>query len=518
MKSRTWMWMTAVSLFAALAIPVGMAAQDSASPDNNRHQHHRYRLIDLGTFGGPASYIEVNGYGNKVLNNRGIFTGWADTSAPDPFAPNCYDPDCYIARTFKWTNGRKTKLGVLASGYSSASGAINESGWIVGQSQNGLIDPLISFPETRAVLWTNRGITDLGTFGGNESLAVYVNDAGQVVGLATNAIPDPYSLFGWGDQIRTFLWQNGVKRDIGTLGGPDAVPSAGCTNQRTGLIAGQSYTSFIPNPTTGVPTIDPFLWINGRMLDLGTLGGTNGFAQCANNRGQVTGQSNLGGDLTFHPFFWDRGVLTDLGTLGGDTGTSNWMNEDGDVVGKADLPGSQTHDGFLWKHGTMTDLGTVTGDPCSNATSINENRQVVGNSSDCVNPLHAFLWENGGPMVDLDSLIPANSSLQLVNAEDINEQGEIAGLGVPAGCQPTDLDACGHAFLLLPCDEHHPGQCEDDSMVEVPDTVPAGRFSVAMTQPLNDVPSGRLNPLRNPLRNPLTQHPRIAGQRPIQRD
>ena len=33
MKSRTWMWTTAVSLFAALAMAVGMAAQDNPSPE-----------------------------------------------------------------------------------------------------------------------------------------------------------------------------------------------------------------------------------------------------------------------------------------------------------------------------------------------------------------------------------------------------------------------------------------------------------------------------------------------------
>ena len=302
-----------------------------------------------------------------------------------------------------------------------------------------------------------QGITDLGTLGGYESLGIYVNNGGQVIGIASNAIPDPYSLFGWGAQLRTFLWENGVKRDLGTLGGPDAIPGANCTNQRNGLIVGESYTSFIPNPSTGVPTIDPFLWKNGRMLDLGTLGGTFGFAQCANSGGQVAGQSNLSGDSTFHPFFWERGVLTDLGTFGGNNGTTNWMNEAGDVVGKADLPGSQTHDGFLWRHGVMTDLGTVPGDPCSNATSINENRQIVGNSSDCVNPLHAFLWEQGGPMVDLNSLIPSNSSLQLTNAEDINERGEIASIGVPAGCQPADVNLCGHAYLLIP-----DGDCDSD--------------------------------------------------------
>ena len=39
MKSRTWMWMTVVSLFAALAMPVWTAAQDNPS-QNPKPKHH----------------------------------------------------------------------------------------------------------------------------------------------------------------------------------------------------------------------------------------------------------------------------------------------------------------------------------------------------------------------------------------------------------------------------------------------------------------------------------------------
>ncbi len=45
MKSRITMWSTAATLLAALAMPVGMAAQDNPSP--NHHRHHTYQLIDL---------------------------------------------------------------------------------------------------------------------------------------------------------------------------------------------------------------------------------------------------------------------------------------------------------------------------------------------------------------------------------------------------------------------------------------------------------------------------------------
>ena len=57
----------------------------------------------------------------------------------------------------------------------------------------------------------------------------------------------------------------------------------------------------------------------------------------------------------------------------------------------------------------------------------------------------AFLWENGGPMVDLNTLIPPNSGLTLVQAFSINDRGEIAGIGVPPGVAVPDwevLRAC----------------------------------------------------------------------------
>jgi probable HAF family extracellular repeat protein len=116
----------------------------------------------------------------------------------------------------------------------------------------------------------------------------------------------------------------------------------------------------------------------------------------------------------------------------------------------------QNHDAVLWRHGTMIDLGTLPGDSCSNAYYVNSRGQVVGTSESrklCLIPTgeRAFLWEDGGPMIDLNTLIPAGSSLELTFAVAINDRGEIAGFGVPAGCSPKDVDLCGHAYVLIPC-------------------------------------------------------------------
>jgi len=75
MKSRTLISVTAMTLFAALAIPVRLAAQDNRDP---HHKHHHYKLIDVGTFGGPNTNLITQGVGAQILNNRGIVTGSAD--------------------------------------------------------------------------------------------------------------------------------------------------------------------------------------------------------------------------------------------------------------------------------------------------------------------------------------------------------------------------------------------------------------------------------------------------------
>jgi probable HAF family extracellular repeat protein len=292
-------------------------------------------------------------------------------------------------------------------------------------------------------------VVNLGTLGGYESVATGVNDRDQVVGFATNTISDPFS--GLGTQIRAFRWQDGVMRDLGTLGtGTDS--SAQTINER-GQIAGSSTTNTIINPLTGTPTIDPFLWERGKMIDLGGLGGTTSDVAegpFENSQGQVVGQSDIAGDVHAHPFLWTKpGPMQDLGTLGGDDGQALWINDVGEVVGWATNTGNQAMLAFFWKNGKMSSLGTVDGDPCSIAWGLNGKHQAVGVSWDCDNYLHAFLWEEGS-MVDLNTLVPAGSGVQLTVAGHINERGEITAEGTfPSGDN--------HGFLLIPCDENHPG-------------------------------------------------------------
>src|SRR5689334_5099184 len=61
----------------------------------------RYRLIDMGTLGGPNS-TDVSA---PIMNNRGAITGGADTADMDPNAPNCYSPDCFVFHAYIWKHG-----------------------------------------------------------------------------------------------------------------------------------------------------------------------------------------------------------------------------------------------------------------------------------------------------------------------------------------------------------------------------------------------------------------------------
>jgi probable HAF family extracellular repeat protein len=463
MNFKTWTRIIAPALFAALAIPVRLAAQDNEP--QSQPKHHHYQLIDLATFGGPDTDFFTQGVGAQFLNNRGIVTGSADTSIPDPNAPNCLNFDCFISHAFKWQKGSLTDLGALPGVNTSFGSWISANGLVAGLSGNSEIDPLTGFPEQRAVFWKDGQIIDLGTFGGNESLANAVNSRGQVVGLSTNTVPDPFDFYGFGTQMHAFLWQSGVMRDLGTIGdGPDSI--AYWVNE-SGQVAGFSYISSTPNPLTGVPPAHPFLWENGTMHDLGTIGGTQVFQlNGLNKRGQVIGSMTLADEDSrhVHPFLWNGKALLNLGTFGGDFGEANWLNDAGEVVGHADTSfacssGGPIGHAFLWKNGVMQDLGTVPGiDPStglSAANSINSRTQIVGISNSCDNSVvDAFLWEKGS-MADLNTLIPPDSAMHLVLPLSINDLGEITGFGVlPTG----DL----HTFLLIPCNESHSdGKCED---------------------------------------------------------
>lgn len=96
-------------------------------------------------------------------------------------------------------------------------------------------------------------------------------------------------------------------------------------------------------------------------------------------------------------------------------------------------------------------------------------------------------------MVDLNALVSPNSGIQLHEALQINNRGEIAGNGV-------DANGNNHAVLLIPCDENHPSvEGCDYTLVDatVAAQSPAPRFVPGPTQ---RTPHSRWNRYRMPSR------------------
>jgi len=444
----------------ALASVIVRATAGSSSSSGYR----QYQLIDLGTLGGPES---SNVFPARNINNRGQMIAFANTSVPDP---SCFGQSCYIQHAILRTrSGNIIELpfpdGIDPTNNNSLAGDLTPNGLMGGFVTNGLIDPLTDFPQLRPVVWQQNGAsaTDLGTFGGNSGAVNQLNNNRAAVGMALNDIPEnpDFASFMNGfipaaTQSHAFLWQGSGLEDLGTLGGNDAFASA---INDSNTICGMSYTDTVANDTTGLPTTHPFLWKNGQMLDLGSLGGTlatpgslsNGpWGAVLNRRGQAIGTSTLAGDEFFHAFLWDRGMMTDLGTLGGNVSEALAINDSGLVVGRSDFsPDNPYHHATLWRKGTITDLGVA--GPCQNstATAVNSAGNVVGGLGVCtdnpddLNYLSAFMWKRGNSMVDLNDLVSPPSDMHLEFATGINDRGEIVGNAyTPEG----DL----HVVVLVP--------------------------------------------------------------------
>jgi probable HAF family extracellular repeat protein len=215
----------------------------------------------------------------------------------------------------------------------------------------------------------------------------------------------------------------------------------------SGRAVGWSYNSYEAGGS-GVPDTRPFLWDTGSGMatDLGSFGGTFGEATMINKNGQVTGTSNLPGDTEVRPFIWDSvNNMHDLGNLGGDYGHGDWINDQGDVVGfSRTTPGSIMGHAFYYHNGTMEDLGVIGDDPESEANAINNNGIIVGEDFDRnAGDLRGIVSDNGGALVDLNTLIPKPHGLYVIAATQINDRGVIAANALTAKGEE-------HAVILVP--------------------------------------------------------------------
>jgi len=361
---------------------------------------------------------------------------------------------------------RVINLGNPLGGTSSAGIAMSNLGWSMGVANQP------GDATQHAELWMRGLHLDLGTLGGPNSAVIFANHSstGQIVGIAETAdidpLPETWSCAGAFFPTTThhiclgFVWQNGLMTPLPTLGGNNGVASS---SNNLGQVVGWAETA-VHDPTCVLPQVQQFeavIWGPGKdqVEQLSPLGtDPDSAATAINDSGQVVGisgicQNAVGAYSATHAVLWENGQPTDLGNIGGHGwNTPAFINNHGQIVGFANASGDVVNGqltikfhAFLWtKERGMRDLGTLPGDALSEALGINEAGQVVGVSYGAgFSHPRGFLWQNG-VMTDLNTLVPAGSTLTLQVAGDINDRGEITGAASDSTTKTSP------AFLAIP--------------------------------------------------------------------
>jgi probable HAF family extracellular repeat protein len=299
-----------------------------------------------------------------------------------------------------------TDLGPLPGGTFSSAAGISENGSIAGSASP-------SDGSQHATLWQREMVRmdDVGMpgLGGLNSAAFGVNESMQTSGEAGTSDRDPngedfcgFQALGYpykGNSCAAFLWQNGTMTKLPTLGGPNG-SGTGINNR--GDVAGYAENN-TKDPACGAPQLlqfKPVLWTNGVAKELPTFpGDLEGGAFGINDSGQVAGSSgtcttfNATSQVyfqTLHALLWENGETIDLGNLGG-TGLLGAGNAANAV------------NGFGWVAGSSDLAGDA------NTTAH-----------------HAFLWTKEGGMQDLPPLPGDVLSVAL----GINDAGQLTGLSI----------------------------------------------------------------------------------------
>jgi probable HAF family extracellular repeat protein len=292
-------------------------------------------------------------------------------------------------------------------------------------------------------------VRNLGSLGGTSSEGISINNFGLVSGSSN--LPGNQSM-------HAAAWLNGGAFDLGTLGGANSgitwpvkndygvLVGIAETAQVDPLGENWSCSAFFPSATGHVCL--GFVWRWGHMQALPTLGGNNGFAAGANNRGLIVGWAeNTVHDptcdpastqvLQFKPVVWgpDDHDIRPLPLISGDTsGAATAINDQNQIVGISGIcdqaVGRYTAiHAVLWQNNTVINLGSLGVPAWNTPMAINQRGVVVGfanapggGSAGNFNA-HAFIWTSGGGMHDLGTL-PGDSTSQALG---INDEGLIVG-------------------------------------------------------------------------------------------
>jgi probable HAF family extracellular repeat protein len=267
------------------------------------------------------------------------------------FVAGCADAPDGSAHAFVYREGAMRDLGLGGGpeGGSSCALAVNNGGVAAGRSSSGEL-----------VVWNGLRLARLGVHGDVGA----IDDLGVVVGSYRD-----------GERERAFRTEGNTPVDLGSLdGAPGDRVHAARINTR-GQIVGRSNGK-------------AFLYESGVMRDLGTLGGTTANARGLNDRGWAVGMSSDGNGQP-HAFLYDGGMRS-LPAPGYASAIA--VNNAGQVVGSAE----GTHGFFVDADGVTTRLDTVPAVAARGwrhlePTGLNDHGWIVGTAVTPGGDLRAFL-------------------------------------------------------------------------------------------------------------------------------
>jgi probable HAF family extracellular repeat protein len=313
---------------------------------------------------------------------------------------------------------------------------------------------------------TTYSVQDLGLMGGAPGAPYFMTGNGLIAGSAGTA----------NNQSHAAVWFMGFKLDLAApgLGGlnsfADAVNDKGQVvgGAQTSVANSEDFCGFNANGFAKTSTAClPYVFQNGVMTQLPTLGGPNGIANWINNRSEAVGWAEtINKDpnpacaaLQFQPVLWGKTSTTLLQTFPGDPdGVAASINDNGQVVGATGTCGPFSTDSglflverhaMLWEAGAAINLGNLGGDGLfggHHACAINNNGQVVGHSDlTGDSTFHTFLWTWETGMKDLGTL-PGDFASTAVS---INDPGVIVGLSLDSNFNPRAFVWAGGSMMDL---------------------------------------------------------------------
>ena len=178
----------------ALAVVV-LAVPLSLNAGQHSHKHPRYKVVDLGTLGGPLSYGSANGEGGRLLNDAGDVCRMLTLRIPIRLLRIFIDADCLLLTHIAGDASHARPL--HSRKWLQQFGRGDQRPRSAGASQTGIIDPsLIPAKPGCSLDRPPNGQPRHCSRRQRESID-FVN-AGQAIGISITEFLDPFSMFGIG--------------------------------------------------------------------------------------------------------------------------------------------------------------------------------------------------------------------------------------------------------------------------------------------------------------------------------